>query len=124
MNSLFVILVLTFILFVIGLVWACRKYVLPKCCGCMKSLCRYVANKLMFNSVIRGLLESYFPLSIATVYQLSLNEWESENALHSGLAIFTLVYLVAFPIFCLWFVLHYFNQLEKPRMRNKYGSFY
>lgn len=71
MNSLLILLALTVVLLIIGLILVCRKYVMPRCCGCMKSTCSYISNKLMFNSVIRGLLESYFPLSIATFYQLS-----------------------------------------------------
>lgn len=71
MNSLLILLLLIFIFLFIGLIVVCNKYIMPRCCGCMKSLCSYIGNKLMFNSVIRGLLESYFPLGIATFYQLS-----------------------------------------------------
>ena len=124
MNSLLVILLLAFIMLIIGLIWVCRKYIIPRCCSCGKSCCRILANKLMFNSVIRGLLESYFPLSIATVYQLSQDKWEDGDVLHQILAIITIIYLVIFPIFSLWFVLRYFKILSTPRMLNKYGSFY
>ena len=97
---------------------------MPRCCSCGKSCCKMLANKLMFNSVIRGLLESYFPLGIATVYQLSQDKWEEGDVLHQILAIITIIYLVIFPIFSLWFVLRYFKVLKTPRMLNKYGSFY
>lgn len=124
MNSLLVILLLAIIMLIIGLIWVCRRYVMPRCCSCGKSCCKMLANKLMFNSVIRGLLESYFPLSIATVYQLSQDKWEEGDVLHQILAIITIIYLVIFPIFSLWFVLRYFKVLKTPRMLNKYGSFY
>ena len=71
MNSLLVLMVLTFVLLFIAMIVLCKKFVMPRCCGCMKAFCTYIGNKLMFNSVIRGLLESYFPLCIATFYQLS-----------------------------------------------------
>ena len=124
MNSLLVLMVLTIVLLFIAMIVLCKKFVMPRCCGCMKAFCTYIGNKLMFNSVIRGLLESYFPLCIATFYQLSQNNWGDEQALHSGLAIITVIYIVLFPVFSLCFVLRNFKHLQKPIMRNKYGSFY
>ena len=107
MNTILILLALSALLIFIGLIVLCNKFVLPHCCGCMKSLCIYIGNKLMFNSVIRSLLEAYFPLSIATFYQLSLNQWNDENSMSNFLAVVSVIYLVTFPIFALTFVFKY-----------------
>lgn len=124
MNTLFVMILLFAAAVLIGLVIICRACVIPHCCNCMQWLCRVLANKLMYNSVIRGLLEAYFLTAIATVYQLSNTDFAQDGYFNFFVAIATAIYLLAFPIFSLRFLLRNKDKLETPALNDKYGSLY
>ena len=80
----------------------------------------------MYNSVIRGLLEAYFVMSIAAVYQVrNTQEFDDkEGKLNFAISILTLVYLVTFPILSLWYLLKNLHRLEKPEMKQSVGTLY
>ena len=71
MNILLVLVVLMLVLIAIILIIALKACITRYCCPCGKSMCQYLMNKLMYNSVIRGLLEAYFLMSISAIYELS-----------------------------------------------------
>ena len=83
-----------------------------------------IMNKLMYNSVIRGLLESYFFMSIAAVYQVRNTDFTKEGYINFGIAVFTIIYLILFPILSLKFLLKNKEKLDKAMMLQKYGSLY
>ena len=56
MNSLFFIMAIIFLSILILLIYLCRKKLLPKCPGWMQKLILKIEGKLMFNSLLRGLL--------------------------------------------------------------------
>ena len=79
----------------------------------------------MYNSVIRGLLEAYFLMSIAAVYQLSNSDFDKEGGkMNFILGLVALIYLVAFPIISLRYLLKNRDKLETPAIRLRYGSLY
>ena len=105
MNISLFIIIFVVVAILICLMQVCYKYVMPHCCSCCRSLCLMVKNKLMYNSVIRGLLEAYFLMSIAAVYQVANTDFDKEGNVNFIIAIFALIYLVAFPILSLWYLL-------------------
>ena len=125
MNVLLFMLLLVICAFFILVVLACITFVMRHCCNCMRCLCQIVKNKLMYNSVIRGLLEAYFLMSIAAIYQVhNTQEFDTEGKFNFSISILTLVYLVAFPIWSLWYLLKNRSRLDKPEMYLKYGTLY
>ena len=112
MNILFFALLIILCILLIIIVVACTSLVVPHCCNCMRSLCKILKDKLMYNSVIRGVLEAYFLMSIAAVYQMSNTpEFDSEGKLNFTISIIMMIFLVTFPILSLWFVLRNFKSL-------------
>ena len=125
MNILFFILLFVMCLALIIVVLLCTTFVIPHCCNCMRSLCQIAKNKLMYNSVIRGLLEAYFLMSIAAVYQVrNMGKFDTEGWFNFTISVLTLVYLVLFPIWSLCYLLKNFARLETPVMQLKYGTLY
>ena len=125
MNILFFLLLLILCVAVIFIVVGCNTFVSPHCCSCMRAFFRIVKNKLMYYSVIRGLLEAYFLMSIAAVYQVRNTSWDKEGStLNFTLGVLVLIYLVAFPILSLRYLLTNRHKLETPAIQRKYGSLY
>ena len=62
---LFLIALAFLLVFILGIVLF-RKYVLPRCNSIGKLAITYVQNKLMFNSVLRALLQIYLSTAIST----------------------------------------------------------
>ena len=83
-------------------------------------------NKLMFNSVIRGMLEAYFLLSISAVYELSSAYFNGgiDDGFNFMVAAFTFDYLLALPVCSMIFLWRNFKKLETKDMVNKYGTLY
>ena len=68
MNILLIALVLMLFAIVTALLILCRRCVRTKCCGCAKTSLRKIESKIMYNSLLRAALESYFLVSIGAVY--------------------------------------------------------
>ena len=125
MNILFILILFVMCSVLILVVLFCTSFVIPYCCSCMRSVCQIAKNKLMYNSVIRGLLEAYFLMSIAAVYQVrNMGEFDTEGTFNFVISILTLIYLVSFPIWSLCYLLKNFAKLETPAMQLKYGTLY
>ena len=124
MNILLFIMLLVLITILLLILCICKKCLVPHCCKCGKDTCTYIMNKLMYNSVIRGLLEAYFMMSIAAVYQLGNTDFDKEGYINFGIAAVTVVYLILFPVLTLRFLLKNQASLEKPKLQQKYGSLY
>ena len=63
-----ILLLLFFIVVVgvlIGLIIACKKYILPKCCNCFKKVVTKIENKLMYNSILRALMQTFLMTNIS-----------------------------------------------------------
>jgi len=124
MNVLLVLMLLILVTIVLALLVLCNAYVVPRCCSCMQAVCQYVKNRLMYNSVIRGLLEAYFLMSLSALYQVRNATFKGEGLFNFVLAVLTLLYLLILPCFSLWFLFRNFKTLETPRMLNRFGTLY
>ena len=71
----------------------------------------------MYNSVIRGLLEAYFFMAIAGVYQLRNPKFDKEGLSNFILAVLVIIYLIAFPFLALCFLFKNMKRLEEPIMK-------
>ena len=64
-NIIALIVIAVVLIQVILLVLSCRKYVVTRCCPkAVQSLVTTIERKLLFNSVLRAMLEIYFNTSI------------------------------------------------------------
>lgn len=109
----------------IAVIAICHRFVIPRCCGCFQKLTEYLANRLMYNSVIRMFLEGYFLMSISAIYQVSNTDFDSnEGIVNFTIAVLTLIVLVGFPILSIKCLLKNKSELEKTAMINKFGSLY
>ena len=75
MNSLFmnVFLIFMFLLVVtllIVIILICKRTVLPKCPNFIITVLKKLEMKLMFNSILRSLLETYMLMSVSTFREL------------------------------------------------------
>ena len=125
MNILLVLIVLFFVIIVILMIMILHAYIQKHCCNCGKSFCQYLMNKLMYNSVIRGLLEAYFMMSVAAIYEISkVFHHGIYDGLNLSIAIITILYLQALPILSLLFLRRNFKILDTRRMKSKFGTLY
>ncbi len=128
MNIFLLLLVFFFATIAIVCIVITHSCIIKKkyCCACGKSFCQYLMNKLMYNSVIRGMLEAYFLLSISAVYELSKAYLKGgvEDKLNFTVAAITLIYLLALPVCSMIFLSKIFKNLESKEMMSKYGTLY
>ena len=125
MNILLIAIVLIFFTCIITLVVMCRRFIQTRCCNCAKKGLRKIESKLMFNSVLRAVLEAYFTFAIATWYQLKTASFEdSESTTNFFLSLAFLSALILFPILQHCFLVKHQPNLEKEEMVDKYGSLY
>ena len=125
MNILIYVLLFLVVLIGIGAVALCYRFLIPRCCNCFRKLTEYIANRLMYNSVIRMFLEGYFLMCISAIYQVGNTDFNSkEGIVNFTIAVLTLIVLVVFPILALKCLLKNKSELGKTTMMNKYGSLY
>ena len=99
MNILIIIIAIVFFALLIMLILFCRRLIILKCCQCAKNFLRKLEGKLMFNSVLRACLESYYLVSISTLYGIANTSLGSdEDYATFAIGIGTLTYLILFPI--------------------------
>ena len=126
MNILLIILVLIFFALVILCLVSCRRLVNNKCCNCVKTILRKLEGKVMFDSILRALLESYFLVAITTLYAVANvpEKASTEDIIAFSIGLGTLAYLVLFPILQHRFLLKKRLELGEPATKEKYGSLY
>ena len=79
----------------------------------------------MFNSILRAALESYFLVSITTLYGLANSKFDSnEELITFMIGVVTVTYLVCFPIIQYRFLLRKHESLGEDFVKEKYGSLY
>ena len=125
MNILIIIIAIIFFTLLIILLLLCRRLIMTKCCQCVKDLLRKLEGKLMFNSVLRACLESYYLVSISTLYGLAnASLGSSEELTTFAIGIGTVSYLVLFPILQYRFLLKKQASLGEDTVKEKYESLY
>ena len=117
MNILLVFVVIIFLIILISLLLFSRKLCFKHCCKCGQWFLSYLKGILIFNSVIRGLLESYLLLSISTFYQVTkVNFATTEDKIDFAVVILSIIYCIGFPVLAHKFLL-------KRHRENKLGNF-
>lgn len=125
MNILIILLVLILFALVILCLLATRRFVNKRCCGICKTIFRKLENKLLFNSILRACLESYFLVAIASMYGLLHGKFdESEGIVTFCVGLLALTYLILFPILSHRYLLKKFEVLDGQNASEKYGSLY
>ena len=96
----------------ITLLVLCKKYVLHRCCNCFKALLAIIMGKLMFNAILRTLMQTFLKNSINMWYSLFTTDVSSlEGILDLVFAVLLLALNIMFPIFCYKFLKKKFNEL-------------
>ena len=112
MNILLIVIVMILFIVLIIVLILCRCLIVRKCCKCAQTLLRKLENKLMFNSVLRAVLESYFLVCITAIYGVKNARFDpAENTTNFIFGVVTLIFLVAFPIQAHRFLLRKQNNL-------------
>ena len=107
-NALFIIVTLVFLAVLIRLVILCRQVMLKRCFKPIVSLVRICEQKLMFNAIIRAVLESYLGVCIQMWYG-----WRGPQAVTDLLSKINLLLLVAMTIYCLVIPVWQFRFLQR-----------
>ena len=109
----------------IAILVQCKRKVLPRCCGCFQKIVNLILNKLMFNSVLRALMQTYFANCIALWFSFTTTGFDGANSIVDFcLALLTLAFAVAFPIFCWKFLNRNKDDLRQPSFKAKFDSIY
>ena len=114
-----VLLVLVFLLILglmIGLLICLKRKVVPKCPACQK-LVETIKAKLMFNSVIRTCLQTFFATILGSLCSFKTIDRSSKGAIDLALAIVIIIYALAFIVFSIKFLLNKFEKLREPSFK-------
>ena len=112
-------------LIIIALLVLCIKKVLPRCCSCFQSLVNKILSKLMFNSVLRSLMQTYLLTCISTLTSLlNVNLTHTQGKVDFAIAICIIIFAISFPIFTVKFLRRNKDKLSEPAFKSKYDSIY
>lgn len=82
-------------------------------------------SKLMFNSILRALLQTYLQTCISAWFSLqSTNFATSEAKVDFGLALITIAFAIGFIVFSYKFLHKKSKNLREPSFKAKYDSLY
>lgn len=98
MAILFVALTMIVFVLLILLVVLCRKFIMARGCKCLQTILVKIESKLMFNSVLRAILMSYFLFAIVSMQAFYKVNFESaEGLINLIVAILLVTFLLIFP---------------------------
>lgn len=90
----------------------------------MKKVVRSLEGKLMFNSLLRAALMSYFLVCLSTIFVLRNPIFETtEDKIDFFVVVLLLIYLVAFPFVQNNFLMKRFGEIDKEKTK-RYASLY
>ena len=113
------------VLIIIALLVLCIKKILPRCCSCFQSLVNKILSKLMFNSVLRSLMQTYLLTCISTLTSLlNVNLTHTQGKVDFAIAICITIFAISFPIFTVKFLRRNKDKLREPAFKSKYDSIY
>ena len=120
--------VLILSLLIILLVFCDRK-VLPRCCPCFKKLIDFIKSKIMFNSLLRAILQTFLLtcISMWSAFQSS-DVSSSQGVVDIGVAMLILFFALSFPVIVYRLLKQKYNEqdnnLRTPTTKAKYDSVY
>ena len=123
------ILLILLVLILFGLLIVCliafRNCVNRRCCNICKTVVRKIEAKLLFNSVLRACLESYFLVALASMYGLVHGKFDSsEGIVTFVVGLLALTYLILFPVLSHRYLLKKQEVLGGETAREKYGALF
>ena len=95
-----------------------------KCPKAFQDMLSYLRNYLSWCPLLRVLIENYMFSSFAVHRQFSANAIVDRNTVNQVLAILTIVYLVVYPIWILYFLRKNMLTLYNQAVKNKYETVY
>jgi len=124
-NVLLLVLSLIVAVLLIAVLVLMRKHLEAKCHPSVKKVYRSVKQKLMFNSVIRTLLQMYLLTAISTLVSLANFDKNGDRpGLNMTLAILIVIGLLAFPVFSYVHLKRNEDKLRTPDFKGSYGTLY
>ena len=76
----------------------CKRTVYPRCCGCFKKIVDVLLSKLMFNSILRACMQTFFSTSLGLWMSFRTASTDTKlGRVDLGMAILLFVYLLLFP---------------------------
>ena len=113
------------LVFLISLLRLVRNIMMTRCSRPIVKAVKFIEGRLMFNSLLRALLESYLNLAIAVCYSLGkLASNFGTNWIEFGLSLTLLIHVVGFPIFTTLFLRNRFDKLGSEQYKLRVGSLY
>ena len=109
----------------IAIIVICRRNDILKRCPRIQKLVDFIKAKLMFNSILRTLLQAFLQTCITMWIALAKIELTTmEGLIDFTLAVLTLIFSILFPVVSLKFLRQNENHLREPAFKAKYDSIY
>ena len=125
MNILLVILAITVLATAILLCLGCKYLVLSRCPRCFHTLVDKLLRKLMWNSFLRAILESYLTTAIFVfISARGFDAYTLEGRMEILTTTIIGVFIVGFPFKAWNFMFRNMNELTTPNYRLSYDSLY
>ena len=122
---LLLVIGLIFALLLIVLLIVMRKKLEEKCHPTVKKVYYSIKQKLMFNSIIRAVLQMYLLTAISTLISTTNFDKEADRpGLNILLMILMLAGLLAFPVFSYFHLKRNEDRLRTPEFKGSYGTLY
>ena len=113
------------LLIAITSVLLCRKYVIPRCPSCIKQLVTALERKLLFNSILRAVLEVYFNTCIILFISMrSINTYTYEGKINFGVTVMIGLFCFSLPYFVWDWLRNNIEDLDSKRYRQSFDSLY
>lgn len=112
LNVFLLIILALGLTLVIILVRMVRNILVTRCAQPIVKAVKFIEGRLMFNSLLRALLESYLNLSISVCYSIGVLFRDfGSNWVEFTLTLLLVVHVVGFPIFTTLFLKNHFDNL-------------
>ena len=133
-NIFLVIVAVALIMVVIFLVVTCRKTIIPRCPSLVQDIVKKIEMKLMFNSVLRALLETYLLMAVSVFTEISglskqgleamSKDVESYSTMNQLMSFGMLLYLILLPVIVQIWLRRKGDDLRFPTTRGRYNSLF
>lgn len=113
------------VLLLIALILYCRRKVLPKCPMALQNLVKTIEGKLMYNSILRSLMQMFLSNSLTTWTTIrAFNIVDSRAKVEISVAFLTLAFLTAMPIWSYKFLRKHAHEVNTDAFKKKYDSLF
>ena len=125
MQAIVLLFGLSVVSCVIVLIYFCKTRWLQKMPKFIQNQVIAIERKLIFNSILRALLEQYFSLCISTFYQVNTAKYDSfEDKINTLVSWFILLFILVFPSMTYRFQRTFMKLLPTQDFKMRYGALY